>query len=60
VKRLRDAGEALSWHKPASSGHANRAIGFSRLSTGAANEQALGFYRHMGYLDEDVTLVKLL
>ncbi len=30
------------------------------LTTGAANEQALGFYRHIGYLDEDVTLVKLL
>jgi GNAT superfamily N-acetyltransferase len=30
------------------------------LATGAANEKALGFYRHMGYLDEDVTLVKLL
>lgn len=30
------------------------------LATGAANKQALGFYRHMGYLDEDVTLVKLL
>jgi GNAT superfamily N-acetyltransferase len=30
------------------------------LTTGAANERALGFYRHMGYLDEDVTLVKLL
>jgi GNAT superfamily N-acetyltransferase len=30
------------------------------LATGAANEQALGFYRHMGYLNEDVTLVKLL
>ncbi len=30
------------------------------LATGAANEQALGFYRHMGYLDEDVTLIKLL
>ncbi len=30
------------------------------LATGAANEGALGFYRHMGYLDEDVTLVKLL
>jgi GNAT superfamily N-acetyltransferase len=30
------------------------------LATGAANEQARGFYRHMGYLDEDVTLVKLL
>ncbi len=30
------------------------------LATGAANERALGFYRHMGYLSEDVTLVKLL
>jgi GNAT superfamily N-acetyltransferase len=30
------------------------------LATGAANEQARGFYRHIGYLDEDVTLVKLL
>jgi ribosomal protein S18 acetylase RimI-like enzyme len=30
------------------------------LATGAANEQALGFYRHLGYLSEDVTLVKLL
>ncbi len=30
------------------------------LATGAANQRALGFYRHMGYLDEDVTLIKLL
>jgi GNAT superfamily N-acetyltransferase len=30
------------------------------LATGAANEQALGFYRHLGYLHEDITLVKLL
>jgi len=30
------------------------------LATGAANERALGFYRHMGYLNEDVTLIKLL
>ena len=30
------------------------------LATGAGNERALGFYRHMGYLDEDVKLVKLL
>lgn len=30
------------------------------LATGAANERALGFYHHLGYLDEDVTLVKLL
>ena len=30
------------------------------LATGAANERALGLYRHMGYLDEDVKLVKLL
>jgi ribosomal protein S18 acetylase RimI-like enzyme len=30
------------------------------LSTGAANERALGFYRHLGFRDEDVTLTKLL
>ena len=30
------------------------------LTTGAANERALGFYRHIGYRDEDVTLIKLL
>ncbi len=30
------------------------------LATGAANGHALGFYRHIGFLDEDVTLVKLL
>jgi GNAT superfamily N-acetyltransferase len=30
------------------------------LATGAANERALGFYRHMDYQDEDVTLIKLL
>lgn len=30
------------------------------LTTGAANTRALGFYRHRGYLDEDITLVKLL
>lgn len=30
------------------------------LATGAANERAIGFYRHIGFLDEDVTLVKLL
>jgi ribosomal protein S18 acetylase RimI-like enzyme len=30
------------------------------LATGAANERALGFYRHIGYLDEDIKLVKLL
>ena len=30
------------------------------LATGAANQRALGFYRHIGYQDEDVTLVKLL
>ena len=33
---------------------------FLSLATGAANERAPGFYRHIGYLDEDVTLVKLL
>lgn len=30
------------------------------LSTGAANGRALGFYRHLGFRDEDVKLVKLL
>jgi GNAT superfamily N-acetyltransferase len=30
------------------------------LSTGAANARALGFYRHLGFHDEDVKLVKLL
>ena len=30
------------------------------LATGAANERALSFYRHLGYQNEDVTLVKLL
>jgi GNAT superfamily N-acetyltransferase len=30
------------------------------LATGAANERALGFYRRLGYLDEDVTLIRLL
>jgi GNAT superfamily N-acetyltransferase len=30
------------------------------LTTGAANAGALGFYHHLGYQDEDVTLVKLL
>ena len=33
---------------------------FISLATGAANERALGFYRHMGYLNEDITLVRLL
>ena len=33
---------------------------FISLATGAANERALGFYRHLGYLDEDVKLVKPL
>ena len=30
------------------------------LATGAANEHALGFYRHLGYLAEDIKLVKRL
>lgn len=30
------------------------------LATGAANENALGFYRHIGFLEEDVKLVRLL
>jgi GNAT superfamily N-acetyltransferase len=30
------------------------------LTTGSANDRALGFYRHLGFHDEDVTLVKIL
>jgi len=30
------------------------------LTTGAANVRALGFYRHLGYRDEDIKLIKLL
>ena len=30
------------------------------LTTGAANARALRFYRHHGFIDEDVTLTKLL
>jgi len=30
------------------------------LATGAANLAALGFYHHLGYRDEDITLVKRL
>jgi ribosomal protein S18 acetylase RimI-like enzyme len=30
------------------------------LSTGAGNTRALGFYHHLGFRDEDVTLTKLL
>ena len=30
------------------------------LSTGAGNTRALGFYHHLGFYDEDVTLTKLL
>jgi ribosomal protein S18 acetylase RimI-like enzyme len=30
------------------------------LSTGAANARALGFYRHLGFAEEDVKLVKIL
>lgn len=30
------------------------------LATGAANQRALDFYHHLGYRDEDVTLIKLL
>jgi ribosomal protein S18 acetylase RimI-like enzyme len=30
------------------------------LATGAANERARGFYRHLGYQDEDVRLIRLL
>jgi ribosomal protein S18 acetylase RimI-like enzyme len=39
-----------------------RAQGYTllTLSTGAANARALSFYHHLGFLDEDVTLTKLL
>ncbi|HRF50565.1 MAG TPA: GNAT family N-acetyltransferase [Anaerolineales bacterium] len=30
------------------------------LTTGGGNERALGFYRHLGYIDEDVSLTKEL
>jgi GNAT superfamily N-acetyltransferase len=30
------------------------------LTTGAANVQALGFYHHLGYRNEDIKLMKLL
>lgn len=30
------------------------------LTTGAGNERALGFYRRLGYVDEDVTLARRL
>ena len=30
------------------------------LATGAGNARALGFYRHLGFADEDVKLVKIL
>ena len=39
-----------------------RAKGFAliTLTTGAGNERALGFYRRLGYVDEDVTLTRRL
>jgi ribosomal protein S18 acetylase RimI-like enzyme len=30
------------------------------LTTGAGNDRALGFYRHLGFHDEDITLTKQL
>lgn len=33
---------------------------FLSLATGAANSRALGFYRNLGFSDEDVKLVKVL
>jgi hypothetical protein len=30
------------------------------LATGPANARALEFYRHLGYREEDIKLVKLL
>jgi len=42
--------------------HWARQQGYSLLtvSTGAANERALGFYHRLGFQDEDVTLARLL
>jgi GNAT superfamily N-acetyltransferase len=42
--------------------HWARAQGYTilALSTGAANTRALDFYHHLGFVDEDVTLTKLL
>jgi ribosomal protein S18 acetylase RimI-like enzyme len=42
--------------------HWARAQGYTllTLSTGAANTHALDFYHHLGFVDEDVTLVKVL
>lgn len=39
-----------------------RAKGFAliALTTGAGNERAPGFYRRLGYVDEDVTLTQRL
>ncbi len=34
--------------------------GFLSLDTGAANARARGFYRHLGFQEEDVRLVKVL
>jgi GNAT superfamily N-acetyltransferase len=33
---------------------------FLVLATGAANTRARGFYQHLGFLEEDVKLVKQL
>jgi ribosomal protein S18 acetylase RimI-like enzyme len=37
-----------------------RGLGHLTLETGAANGRARGFYRHLGYEEEDVRLTKLL
>jgi GNAT superfamily N-acetyltransferase len=38
----------------------NRGYRILALTTGVSNKRALGFYRHLGYRDEDVKLVKIL
>lgn len=38
----------------------DQGYGMLALATGAANVRAIGFYRHLGFQDEDVKLVKLL
>jgi GNAT superfamily N-acetyltransferase len=54
----RGVGKALVW--ACEQWARNQGYRLLSLATGAAHERALGFYRCMGYLDEDITLVKLL
>lgn len=38
----------------------NQRLPVITLTTGTANDRALGFYRHLGYQDEEIKLTKLL